>query len=557
MKKQAWAVLALSATLAMTAGSSLAAAGQESDKTLQPEGKQTPAMVNLDGDKTFDDLELMLVAKGDDEKVPVIVRFTEKYDDMKVSKLEKEIGKVNKKHAFKYAYQGFSGELTKKQIEKLQKNPLIESIQYNAPVQADMGTAGDSFGSKKAAVDFGLTGDRDGNLTSYSPTDVVVAVIDTGIDANHVDLDGGKVLAFKDFVNDRTTAYDDQGHGTHVSGIIAGTGEGNALYKGVAPGAALVGVKVLDSAGSGTMADVDAGIEWAIANKDTYGIRVINLSLGTSGSSNGQDSTSMAVNNAYNAGIVAAVAAGNSGPRKATIGSPGAAVNALTVGAMADVGEKGFNVASFSSRGLTADGRMKPDIMAPGVNITAPKANGVNQYVTMSGTSMATPFTAGVVALMLDANYGLTPAQVHSTLFNTAEDWGPAGQDLDYGYGRLQGYEAIKAAGGFSGTGPDVPTHTAYSGSLAAKGASQTFNLPITSTTTPVAATLLMPGWTSSTSPDFDLFVYNPSGTLVGRAEGTSRQELVTFTPTVTGTYTVKVLSYTGTGAFLLDLSAK
>lgn len=242
--------------------------------------------------------------------------------------------------------------MTKMQIQALQKNPMIESIQYDAPVQADMGTAGDSFGSKKAATDFGLTGDRDGNPTSYSKTDVVVAVIDTGIDGAHVDLDGGKVLAFKDFVNNRTVAYDDNGHGTHVGGIVAGTGEGNASYKGVAPGAGLVGIKVLDANGSGSMSNVDAGINWAIQNKDVYGIKVINLSLGTSGSSNGQDSTSVAVNNAYNAGIVAAVAAGNSGPRKATIGSPGAAVNALTVSAMADVGEKGFNVASFSSRGL-------------------------------------------------------------------------------------------------------------------------------------------------------------------------------------------------------------
>lgn len=195
--------------------------------------------------------------------------------------------------------------------------------------------------------------------------------------------------------------------------------------------------------------------------------------------------------------------------------------------------------------------------MAPGVNITAPKTNSTNQYITYSGTSMATPFTAGVIALMLDANYALTPAQVHSALFNTAQDWGPTGKDLDYGYGRLQAYEAIKSAGGFTGTGPSVPNHTFYSNSLAAKGATMTYNLPITSTTTPAAVTLIMRDWTFSTSPDFDLFVYNPYGTLVGSSEGTTRQKLVTFTPTVTGTYTVKVLSYTGTGTFLLDMSAK
>src|SRR5690606_17147010 len=150
-----------------------------------------------------------------------------------------------------------------------------------------MQTANHWSGTEKARADFGITGDRDGNQNSYSKDDVVIAVIDTGIDANHVDLSGGKVSGWRDSVNNRTSPYDDQGHGTHVAGIAAGSGDGNAAYKGVAPGAALVGIKVLDRNGSGTMSNVIAGIDWAISNKDTYGIDIINMSLGTTGSSDG------------------------------------------------------------------------------------------------------------------------------------------------------------------------------------------------------------------------------------------------------------------------------
>lgn len=115
------------------------------------------------------------------------------------------------------------------------------------------------------------------------------------------------------------------------------------------------------------------------------------MSLGTSGSSDGTDTVSQAVNRAADAGIIPVVAAGNSGPARYTIGSPGAAAKAITVAAMADPNELGFGLASFSSRGPTRDERVKPDIAAPGVAIMAPKANTTSQYVAYSGTSMATP----------------------------------------------------------------------------------------------------------------------------------------------------------------------
>jgi serine protease AprX len=170
---------------------------------------------------------------------------------------------------------------------------------------------------------------------------------------------------------------------------------------------------------------------------------------------------------------------------------------------MADPSELGFSLAAFSSRGPTQDNRMKPEIAAPGVNITAPKANSGNQYVAYSGTSMATPFVSGTVALMLSANPNLTVAQVRDLLRTTAVDWGAPGQDVDYGWGRLDGYAAVKRAGSFTGgTAPTVPGHATFSGTLSSGSATQSFT--VTDTAYPVAVTLIMPGWTGSSTPDFD-----------------------------------------------------
>jgi len=133
----------------------------------------------------------------------------------------------------------------------------------------------------------------------YNGSGIVVAVIDTGIDASHPDLQG-KVIGWKDFVNNRTTPYDDNGHGTHVAGIIASTGAASdGKYKGIAPGAKLVGVKVLNANGSGSVSTIIAGVDWVIQHKDEYNISVINLSLGSSQSSDGTDALSQEVDKAW------------------------------------------------------------------------------------------------------------------------------------------------------------------------------------------------------------------------------------------------------------------
>jgi serine protease AprX len=540
--------------------------GSMAGVSANPSGKSPervvplPIIADLNKNKIFDNLEEKLQQAKDTQTFDTIVMFNETVNAAGYASLEQKIGAFSTKFKYENAFHGFAGTLTKGQILALQRMPLVKQVELDMPVEAFVETASHWFGTTKAQTDFGLTGNTDGTLTSYSKNDVVVAVIDTGIDGTHVDLDEGKVIGWKDFVNGKTTTYDDNGHGTHVAGITAGSGDGNSAYRGVAYGAALVGIKVLDRNGSGTMSTVDAGIDWAIQNKSTYNIRAINLSLGTSGSSDGTDSTSTAVNNAAANGIIPLVAAGNSGPAKYTIGSPGAAEDAITIAAMADVGELGFNIAYFSSRGPTKDGRIKPDVGAPGYKITAPQANSENGYVTYSGTSMATPFTAGVVALMLEANGSLSPNDVKLKLIGTAQDWGPTGKDIDYGAGRLQAYEAIKSAGGYSGTGPTVPNHGYGSGTLSGTGDVDNWSLGVNSTAYPISTVLIIKDWKASLfggKPDFDLYVYDPNGNLVGKSEGTKRQETVSFNPTVTGTYTIKVYSYSGKGDYFLDISYK
>jgi len=516
-------------------------------------------LVDANGDRIFDNLAVRLATAAPADRFDVIVQFSEPAGPLGYAAVERLAGPVGYKAKWDVAIQGFASRLTRAQIEALSRAPFVKQVEADLEVRALLNTATRDTGVNKARLDFSVDGDRNGSPTSYSTTDVVVAVLDTGIDAAHVDLDGGKVIGWRDEINGQASPYDDQGHGTHVASIIAGTGEGSSSYKGVAPGTALVGIKVLNSAGSGTTTQIINGINWMISNKATYNIRVGNMSLGASGCSNGTDSLSTAVNNAVSNGITMAVAAGNDGPAKCTIGTPGAAANAITVGAAYDIGELGWAIAEFSSRGPTADGRTKPDIVTPGRYITAAKANSTNQYITYSGTSMATPFMAGVIALMLDANNTLTDTGIKDILYNSAnyEDRGPAGKDVDYGYGLNLAYNSIKAAGGFTGTFDDGQGKGYGSATLTGTGDFDDWTISVTSTSVPVAVTLIMTNWTGASSPDFDLYVYNPSGTLVGSSEGTTRQELVRLTPTVTGTYKIRVKSYTGSGAYFIDVSWK
>jgi serine protease AprX len=530
---------------------------------VTPPAEQAKIDADLDQDGMFEDLEARLEGVGTDERVSVLVKLVGSASADRVTALERAVGAFQVSERFSLI-NAFAASLTKRQIAALASLPGIVQVEENSRVHALNDSAQSSFGVTKARLDAPALDGGDG-VAGYSKDDLVAAVVDTGIDAGHQDLDGGKVLAFADCVDAscaEVSPFDDNGHGTHVAGTIAGD-----VFAGVAPQAALVGVKVLDAAGSGTDAGVIAGVQWAVANKATYGIEAMNLSLGGSGCSNGTDALSAAVDAATDAGIVVAIAAGNAGPGTCTVSSPGAAAKVITAGAMADQGVKGFKQAYFSSRGKTLDGRIKPDISAPGVSITSAQAGTFGGHVVYSGTSMATPFVAGVALLMIDADPSLSPTAVKSNMMATAQDWGRGGDsktvgstgpDIDYGAGRLDAYAALQSTGAPLSTPPAVPVHTTYNGTLAATGAFKDYVLNVTDVQFPIAATLIIPGISgnSASSPDFDLYLYNPSGTQVASAFSARRQDELGYKPTVAGAYRLRVTSYSGSGGYFVDTSA-
>ncbi len=274
---------------------------------------------------------------------------------------------------------------------------------------------------------------------------VGVAVVDTGI-APHPDI-ADRIIAFKDFVNGRQEPYDDQGHGTHVAGTVAGDGTlSDGHFAGAAPQANLIGVKVLSGSGRGSLSDIIKGVQWVVQNKDRYNIKVMNLSLGGRVSQGyADDPMAQAIQAASAAGIVPAVAAGNSGSRAQTINTPAHAPKALTVGADDDrrtVSISDDQVAYFSSRGPTPiDGLTKPDVIAPGVAITAAD-NDSSGYKTLSGTSMATPMTAGVAALLVQAHPNASPDEIKQALMETARELRRGGNADQQGQGVIDAVAA-------------------------------------------------------------------------------------------------------------------
>ncbi|GHB18120.1 MULTISPECIES: S8 family peptidase [Streptomyces] len=275
-------------------------------------------------------------------------------------------------------------------------------------------------GSRKASLDRSTAqiGAPAAWARSYDGSGVKIAVVDTGIDATHPDLTG-RVVAERNF-SGSPDARDRVGHGTHVASVAAGAGSKDARFKGVAPGAQLINAKVLDDRGVGDDSGILAGVDWAVAQ----GADVINMSLG-SPDTLGIDPLEAQVNKlSAEKGVLFAIAAGNSGPGRGTVASPGSADAALTVGAVDDDGL----MADFSSVGpRTGDGAVKPDITAPGVEITAAAATGTSGqnppgYVSLSGTSMATPHVAGAAAILKQKNPTWTGSQIKAVLTGSAKD---------------------------------------------------------------------------------------------------------------------------------------
>jgi serine protease AprX len=353
-------------------------------------------------------------------------------------------------------------------LKQLAKHPDVFRVHYDRPIASHNYRTSITVGARVVQDFMGLTG-----------AGVGIAVIDSGITAWHDDLTNKtsklfpygnqRVSKFVDFVNGRTLPYDDNGHGSHVTGVIAGNGYDSYGEKtGIAPDANVVSLKVLDQDGKGTISNIIAALSWIATNGAAYNVRVVNMSVGAGiFESYWTDPLTLAAKKLTDNGIVVVAAAGNLGKNAAgqlqygAITAPGNAPWVLTVGASTTNGTLTRNddeMAAFSSSGPTAfDFEAKPDLVAPGVgtvSLAVPgstlyatkstflmnglRALGAKPYIALSGTSMAAPVVSGSVALMLQANPKLTPNLVKAILEYTAQQY--------------RGYSSLRQGAGFLNT---------------------------------------------------------------------------------------------------------
>jgi serine protease AprX len=289
---------------------------------------------------------------------------------------------------------------------------------------------------------------------------VTVAVIDTGID-NLPDF-AGRLIGGVDLTGENSPFQDDYGHGTFVAGLIAGDGASSGgQYEGEAPGANLVSIKVAGANGTTDLVRLILGLQWAVVNRLTYNIRVLNMSLGFQPSeSTTVNPLDQAVEAAWNSGIAVVASAGNAGPSNGTILSPGDDPLVITVGALDDMAQPSVTddeMTNFSSAGPTSpDGWVKPDLVTSGRSVVSLAAPGSTVYdenpsarvgsgnFAGSGTSFSSAITSGAAALVLAANPTLTPDELKARLLGTTSP-GPVGNPFVDGHGALNAYAAATA----------------------------------------------------------------------------------------------------------------
>jgi len=374
-------------------------------------------------------------------------------------------------------------------IKALSDNPGVLRVSLDREMTSAMERTGATVGATAVRQQLGLDGSGIG-----------IALIDSGITAWHDDLSsaagGQRVAAWVDLVKGKSAPYDDYGHGTHVAGILAGNGyDSSGARSGIAPGSSLVVLKALDATGGGRISHVIAAFDYILAHKTQFNIRVVNLSLSTGVyESFNDDPLTLAAKKLVDAGIVVVAAAGNQGvtadghTEYGAITAPGNAPWVLTVGAsshMGTVDPSDDTMAIFSSRGPTAvDIASKPDLVAPGVGIEslsdplsafytskAPYlldgtvARSYKPYLSLSGTSMATPVVAGSVALMVQANPALTPNEIKAILQYTARVH-PRYNRLTQGVGFLNAQGAVELAAFLGGRVTTAPSTTGWSREL-------------------------------------------------------------------------------------------
>jgi subtilisin family serine protease len=378
----------------------------------------------LHGSKIHKTLAKQLSAQGDEPRLRVIVKYREHV--AKAKALESAILPEEPSRVLS-VLPAVALAARPREIAALGDQADVERIWPDLRVHACLDVSAPLIGAPVAWEE------------GYGGSGVGIAVLDTGLDLQHPDF-AGRVAGTADFTGEGV--IDLNGHGTHVAGIACGDGRSSdGRYRGVAPLANLYVAKVLDRNGAAYMSDVMAGIDWAVKQD----VQVINLSLSGSPPGDGTDALSETCDLVVERGIVVCVAAGNSGPNPGTIGPPGCARQVITVGASTD----DDSVLEVSSRGPTADGRVKPDVLFPGAVIVSSRAADTSLgsplnlwYTEATGTSMATPHSTGVAALLLEAVPGLTAGEVKKAMMQTAVSLGQ--EENSQGAGRGDAGRALQ-----------------------------------------------------------------------------------------------------------------
>jgi subtilisin family serine protease len=421
------------------------------------------------------DVSVIIILREDKVSFPLAISEKKRRIKIKQSKVLSEVSDLDFKIKRKYkTISGIAGKISPKGLMKLKKHPDVLRI----------------YKDHKAFINLAqsiplINADTVQDL-SFSGTGATVAVIDTGVDYTHPSLGGCfgtgcKVLGGDDFVARNPHDHDpmdDNGHGTHVAGIVAST---HSTYTGVAPGADIVALKVLDNSGYGYFSDIAAAIDWCIDNKDLYNISVINMSLGDGGEYNNpafcdQDLTAIAIAEARNNGIITMVASGNDGHSNG-VSKPACSTAAVSVGGVYDANVGGISWCANASCSATlctdnptyadkvvchTNSDEILDIMAPDYAIYSTALGG--GFIKKGGTSMASPHAAGAAALLIEYNNLLTPDQIETILINTGYDVTDTKNGLIFPridiLSALSGdtdYDGIKDDGDNSGIAGDTP----------------------------------------------------------------------------------------------------
>ena len=491
-------------------------------------------------------------------KAGYIVVFRDSVNsDKKADEIEQQEG-FRSKFRYRYAVQGLAAQLTSAQAARLAADPDVAFLTPDQIVQA-VGAV------PLASGDTAPTGVRRIEAatpaTARQASTVNVAVIDTGVDLTHPDLNA---VSGKNCVSSGISAQDDNGHGTHVAGTIGAKNNGSGVV-GVVPGTRIYAVKVLDATGSGTWSQVICGIDWVTANASALNIKVANMSLGGSGTSDNNcgntnfDALHKAICNSVGAGVTYAIAAGNSGADFAG-SSPANYPEVLTVTAMSDsdgkgggtggaptcrTGEVDDKYATFSNYAV-ASREINHTIAAPGVCTYSTWLNGV--YNTISGTSMATPHIAGSVALCYGDGgttgpcTGLSPAQVVQKLrtdaanhTNGTPSYGFLGDPLQPTTGKYFGYLGWDGAASPS---PDFSLSASPSTQSVTQGSQTSYTMTVTPLNGYTGTVTLTLG--AGVCPSGATCNFGPNPVSVGGSTAaTSTLTVATAATTPSGSYTL------------------